>query len=381
MLPLIILAAGILLAASLGAGVVWSVLSGLLAPEVAATGSSLVLLASSVALASLLLRLRRRHRARAERTVRRSQSVRDREPLRYDLEPTPSPDDAAADTLVHPLPAGRDAGGPIPLDPADAERLDRALVADALTLWLEPVVAMPLNETVAWLAHPGDGEAAVTGPADLREGSRSSLELGLAALVIARAARLDGPVLSPIGAAVLGDRDAALELRRMVDADPAGATHMTVVARPEALDVLAAGRLDDLLDEGVGLAVDGVDLATLDRSAAAALAARGAGMALFAARELDPATHSRALRWLMEAGIEPVALGVVDEEEMLRLADANVTRFAGPAFARPRRARSDRPGTARAQSPRGASGASADRLPTGTTDDADGHGTKERTAT
>ena len=329
MLSLVLLAVVIALVAATGGTVVWLVLSGLLAPEIAAIGSTVVLLGSSLALAMLLLRARARRAERELRTVRRNQSIREREPLRYDLRGGAAGDDEP--DLVHPMPAPPAAEPTEPLS-------DEFAVGDT-ALWLEPVVLMPNNETVAWRALPGDGTGARPNLAALSDDARAGAELRVIEAALPMAARLDEPLLCGVSGAILSDRDAAMELRRMVDAEPARATRLILVTDPSALDELAGGRLDDLVDEGLGFAVESIDLSSLERSGAAALAERGATLALVRAADLDAAIASRPLRWLMEAGVEPVAVEVPDEDAMLRAADLGLVRFAGPAFGEPRRAR------------------------------------------
>ena len=329
MLPLVLLAVVIALVAMAGGTVVWLVLSGILAPEIAAIGSSIVLIGSSLALATLILRLRARRAERELHTVRRSQSIREREPLRYDLDETADLDSGGPD-LVHPMPAA-----PVP----PREEPSTAFAVGDTALWLEAVVLMPSNETVAWRALPGDRDAARESAEALPPEARAGAELRVIEAVLSVGPQLREPILCAVSPALLGDRDAAMELRRMAEAEPALATRLIIVANPSELDELAGGRLDDLVDEGMGLAVERLDLAAMDRASVGRLAERGAGMVLVRAGTLDPATAARPLRWLMEAGIEPVAIDVTDEDAMLRIADLGIVRFAGPAFGSPRRAR------------------------------------------
>lgn len=328
MLPVVVLAVLITLVAIASGVVVWLILSGLLDPETATIGASIVLIASSLMLSSIVLRAKARRAEREERTVRRSQLIREREPLRYDLDDEPAASDEP--DLVHPMPSP---------PPASETVEPSTLAVDETALWLEPVVLMPSNETVGWRALPGDRSAAIPSPASLDGETRARAELRVVESALPMTRRLDEPLLCPVSQELLSDGDAALELRRMVDADPAQATRLVLVADLDTLDSLAGGRLDDLIETGMGLAITGVDLTSLERSTIASLVRRGASLVLLPAGTLDIATAARPVRWLAEAGIEPVAIDVPDENAMLRIADLSIVRFAGPAFGAPRRAR------------------------------------------
>ena len=349
MFPLAILAVLVALVALTGGGVVWMVLAGIIAPELATGGSAVVLTGSVTALAVLVARARTRRTERDIHTIRRSQAVRERQPLRYGLE-------AEADDEPALVRSGPGVPAPAPANERGA-RADAPVDAD-LSLWLEPVVAMPLNETMAWRAMAGDGERPLDDAA-LADTDRARVQLWTIRAAMRLVGKLDEPLLCRADGAILGDREAALTLRRAVEDEPAAATRIVLVADPAALDVLSAGRLDDLVDEGVGLALDAPDLDGLDRGAVMALAERGAGLAVLRAAALDAAMAGRPVRLLREAGIEPVATEVADESTMLRLADMGIERFAGAAFGPPKRARSMGEASAAPALPRGGDGAVA----------------------
>ena len=338
MLPLIALVLVVALVALAGGGVVWMVLAGVIAPEVAAGGSSIVLIGSFVALGMLVVRIKARRTERDIHTIRRSQAVRERQPLRYELSEEPRDGPSEEPPLVRSLP-------PVAPPPAASRERDASSTAAteapddaALALWLEPIVAMPRNETDAWRAMAGDGERPI--PTDaLPPVERARVQLWTIRAAMRLVGTLDGPILCRIDGALLGDRDAGMELRRIMGDEPAAATRIVLVADLDALDVLASGRLDDLIDEGVGLALDAPDLDGLDRAGATRAAERGAGMALLPDDMLDRAMAPRPVRLLREAGIEPVGVDVPDEDAMLALADLGIMRFAGTAFGAPRRAR------------------------------------------
>lgn len=331
MLPLAFLVTVVVLVALAGGMVVWMVLAGAIAPEVAAGGSAVVMACSFVALGLLFARMRARRTERDIHTIRRSQSVRERQPLRYALDETP---DAGPD-LVRPLPEAQppEAAPPEPAAPSERRLDERTLAA-----WLEPVVAMPLNETDAWRVSPGDGTALLRAAA-LPAADRVEAELWTVGAAMRLAPRLDAPVMCELGADLLGDRDAALELRRLIEAEPSLAASVIAVCDLASLDVLGDGRLDDLVEAGVGLALAVSDLPAIDRAEAAQAAERGARYALVAANDLDGPMAARSVRALREAGVETIGVGVPDEDAMLRLADLGIMRFTGPAFGEPRRAR------------------------------------------
>ena len=329
MLPLALLITVVTLVALGGGAVVWMVLGGVIAPGLATGGALVVLLGSCVALGSLLARARARRTERDIHTIRRSQSIRERQPLRYRIDDEPEHD--AEPALIRPLPtAGLEAGSPSPDETGTT--IDEARLA----LWLEPIVAMPRNETDAWLAVPGDGERAM----DLLDarGHDAVTQLWTIRAAMRLVGKLDHPIIVRVGTALLDDRTKVMELRSLVEGDPASATRLVLAVGSAPLDVLAAGRLEDLVDEGVGLALLDPELQDLDRAFASDAAERGVGSALLAAQTLDGPMAGRPVRFLAEAGVETIAFDVPDEDTMLRLADLGIARFAGPAFGRPRRA-------------------------------------------
>ena len=346
MLP-ILLVLSIIAIALAGAGVVWLLVAQILPPLVATLGALGVIAACVVALALLTARGRVRRLQRELRTVRRSEAIREREPVRF---PRTEEDE---DGLVHALAPGLapDDGAKAEARP-DADALDaaviRAVETRALQVFLEPVVVMPANETIAYRARCG--LPATLAPEGVDASRPIALDAlgrearGLAELGLARAARplaegpLEGlPVHCEASEALLGERERMRALVRVIEESDAPLGFR--VATP-TLDALAGGRLDDLVDAGATLIETAYRPGAIERSEAAELARRGIGHCAFDAREAaaDPAAAT-AVRRLGEAGIVPLAENLSDENALIDCADLGIARFSGPLFGEPRRVR------------------------------------------
>ena len=333
-----------------GATVIWLIVANVVSPLTATIGSLVVIAACVVALALLFARQRVRRLQRELRTIRRSQAVREREPVTY------GEDDEEDAVLVHSLgqpevPGERPGAAGLAETGGDLDdAVLRACAEDGLAVFLEPLVAMPANEVVAYRARAGlapshapEGVNADS-PLDagmLGAGARAALDLALlrAAIPIAERA-LDGlPVHVEASAALLESRDQLRQAVRLVEG-----TEATIGFRvaTRTLDALSGGRLEDLTDAEAPLVETGLVPGDIDRPEASELSYRG--IAFFAFPADGPAEDPRAgrgLRHLAEAGIVAVAEGLADERTLIDCADLGIAHFAGPLLGDPRRVRDD----------------------------------------
>ena len=382
MLPILLLGLSIALIAAAGTGTIWMILTDVLPPSVAVIGAVAVIACCAMGLTLLAARQRMRRLEGELHAVRRSRSLREREPIRY-------PDEEAEAAGLPPLAAASDAGaradgearapgdggeeadGSARAEDARSLAVRAALGEAPPALFLEPVVAMPENDVIAYRARPGlpgvdDGHAgsgppngtdadglAPFDPAGLGDGLRARVDLATVRGAIALAASgLDARLECDASAALLSDRLRLREVLRAVEEmETLEGRNATIAFRVRTadLDAVAGGRLEDLTEAGATLIEAGADPADLDRADIAELAARGIGALAFSASSLAPgegtaesgpdARTVRGIRLLLEHGIVPIAADLTEETRMVALAELGVSQFSGPLVAPVRRVR------------------------------------------
>lgn len=386
MLP-ILLVLLIVLIALVGAGVIWLVASEALSPLVATIGSGVVIVFCLAMLLLLFARGRVRRLERELRTVRRSEGLRERTPIRFDDDEAEA---ASEPPLVHALDTERrpdterraaqlrERDDGTSASPArDTALLDEAVDAmlrqgDPLLL-AEPTVSMPRNETLGyrllagWRDAPGiAGEAKGAPVPTARLGTDALARLTVA--LVRCALRLDRAKLGAnafvevdLPAAVLDHRDGVREIARDLERAGEGtedretpedaAANFSLPSLPiplgfrvrtASLDPLAGGRLEDLTDAGAWLVETGLALGALDESLVDELKRRGVRALGVDGKAASEDVHAaRGLLTLRDAGIMVRGEGIKDETVLMDGAELGLEHLSGPLIGAPRPLRDD----------------------------------------